>query len=150
MVVFGLVTPGASLTVAGQAVSVGRDGSFQVEVSLSPGANTIEATARGVTGQQISRTIRVSSLELPSQPFILVITQPENQSIVSEPTVPVRGRTAPDAVVTVNGVGVGVDQVGVFSTSVVLDGGPNVIEVVATSRLGEQLSAVIAVIYRPE
>ncbi|MCH8992825.1 MAG: hypothetical protein IIA44_13900 [Acidobacteria bacterium] len=64
-------------------------------------------------------------------------------------TIRVSGRTGTEAVVTVNGVSVLVDEVGIFVADVTLQPGPNLIDVVATDADGRILSTVIAVIYRP-
>jgi hypothetical protein len=51
--------------------------------------------------------------------------------------------------VSVNGVNVPVDVLGIFSTTVRLEPGPNIIEVVATDTDGRVLSSIIALIFRP-
>ena len=148
VVVFGRTSPLARLTIDGDLVAVQADGRFQADVALSTGANRIEVTASAGLGEE-RVVLTVISLALPPQPFFLLITEPEDQTIVSRGTIPVTGRTVPDAVVTVEGVGVPVGELGIFSTSVTLEQGPNIIDVVATGPQGEQLSAVIAVIFRP-
>jgi hypothetical protein len=80
---------------------------------------------------------------------LLVITEPQDQSIVSVRNLRLSGRTGPEAIVSVNGVSVNVDTLGLFSTIVTLEPGPNIIDVVATNDDGRGLSTVIAVIYRP-
>lgn len=150
MVVFGFTATGAFVSVSGGAVSVGSDGSFQEEVALTPGANVIEVIATDVVGNRESRLLAVTYSPIPPQPFLLLIIEPEDQSIVSDGTVTLSGRTGPEAVVTVRGVGVTVDDLGLFSTMLTLNVGPNIIDVLATNTDGRVLSAVIAVIYRPQ
>ena len=150
VVVHGSTSPGATVTINGAAVTVATDGEFRAEVALSPGDNTIEVVAADASGDRKSVVLTVVSLVQPPQPFILVVTEPRDQSIVSEGTIRLSGRTGTDAIVTVQGVGIEVDAVGVFSTTVTLDEGPNVIDVVATDADGRVLSTVIAVIYRPK
>ena len=137
------------VSINGAAVSVASDGEFSAEVALSPGDNTIEIVAVDASGDRKSVVLTVVSMVPLPQPFILVVTEPRDQSIVSEGTIRLSGRTGSDAIVTVEGVGIAVDAVGVFSTTVTLDPGPNVIDVVATDADGRVLSRVIAVIYRP-
>lgn len=149
VVVHGSTSPGAAVTINGAAVSVAADGEFTAEVALSPGDNTIEVVAADASGARESLVLTVVSLVAPPQPFILVITEPRDQSIVSEATIRLSDLTGTDAIVTVQGVGITVDAVGVFSTTIALDQGPNVIDVVATDADGRVLSAVIAIIYRP-
>lgn len=126
-----------------------REGRFQAEVTLSPGENAIEVIATDAIGNHVSKVLTVT-FQVPSpQAFFLLITEPEDQSIVSSRTIPLSGRTAPEAVVSVNGVGIAVDELGLFSTMVTLEEGPNIIDVVSASPSGQVLSAVIAVIFRP-
>ena len=100
-------------------------------------------------GKQEITELNVTSLALPPLPFLLLVTEPEDQSIVSEGVIRVSGRTGPEAVTSVNGVSVSVNELGLFSTLVNLEPGPNIIDVVATNFDGEVLDAVLALIYRP-
>lgn len=136
--------------IEGVAADVGNDGKFQAEVALAPGINTIKIVATDSIGNRESRELAVTSLALPPQPFLLLVTEPEDQSIVSEESVRLSGRTGPEAIASVNGVSLSVDVLGFFSTTVTLEPGPNIIDVVATDTDGRVLSTVIAVIYSPE
>lgn len=149
VVVFGLTSPGASVIVADSPATVDPNGGFRAEAELSPGVNTIEVVASDGAGNEESATIRVTSLALPPQPFLLLITEPQNQSIVTNSNLRLTGRTGPLAIVSVNGVSVEVDPFGTFATVVTLEAGPNIIDVVATNDDGQVLSTVVAVIYRP-
>ena len=149
VVVHGITSPGAEVSINGRVAQVDRDGIFQAEVPLSPGTNAIEVTATDSTGNVKEQVLTVTSLALPPLPFLLLITEPEDQSVVSDSTVRLSGRTGPEAVVSVNGVSVPVDLLGIFSTTVTLEPGPNIIDVVATDTDGRVLSAVIAIIFRP-
>ena len=148
VVVHGATRPGASVDVNAEAVTVGADGRFQAEVPLSSGANVIDVIAMDGLGNQTRKAVAVNSVVLPPQPFYLIVTEPEDQSIVSDETIRVSGRTGPEAVVSVNGVSVPIDEVGIFSTTVTLERGPNVIDVVAANADGEVLGAVVAVVFR--
>jgi glucodextranase-like protein/FecR-like protein len=55
LVVRGLSTPGAVLTIGGQRVVVGADGRFSQTVWLREGAQAIDAVARDVAGRQERR-----------------------------------------------------------------------------------------------
>jgi len=149
VVVHGVTSPGALVHIGGVTAEVGNDGRFQAEVALRPGINIIWIVATDSMGNRESRDLAVTSLALPPQPFLLLVTEPEDQSIVSEQLVRLSGRTGPEAIASVNGVSVSVDELGFFSTTVTLEPGPNIIDVVATDTDGRVLSAVIAVIYRP-
>ena len=150
VVVHGFASPGASVTIDGQAAVVGGDGRFQAEVTLSPGANLIEVVATDTMGSRETRSLTVTSRPPSPQPFFLIITEPEDQGVVRERLISLSGRTGPEAVVSVNRVFISVDEQGIFSTTITLDPGPNIIDVVATDSDGTVLSTVIAVIYRPQ
>ncbi len=149
VVVHGIATPGATVAINGQATAVDREGRFSSETRISPGTNAIEVVATDSKGNRKSSRLTVTSLALPPQPFLLIITEPQDQSIISERNLRLSGRTGPEAIASVNGVSVTVDTLGFFSTTVTLEPGPNIIDVVATNNDGRVLSAVIAVIFRP-
>ena len=149
VVVHGVVSPGAQVTINGNLVSVGQDGGFRGEAALSPGVNDIEVVATDALGNRRTEVLRVTSLALPTLPFLLLITEPVDQSILTSSIVRLSGRTGPEAVLSVNGVSLPVDILGIFSTEVTLEPGPNIIDVVATNNDGQIMSAVIAVIFRP-
>jgi hypothetical protein len=148
-VVHGFATPGATVTVNGQAEKVGGEGRFRAEVSLAPGTNRVEVVATDVTGDREMDILFITYVPPPPQPFFLVVTEPRDQSIVSESPIRLSGRTMPDAVVSVSGVGIPVDDLGAFWTMVTMEPGPNIIDVVATNAEGRVLSTVVALIYRP-
>lgn len=72
------------------------------------------------------------------------------ESVVRGDSVVARGRTSPDALVSINGVIVPVDAEGNFEVMLVLDPGPNLIEVVASDLDGNEMSQVLAVVSLPE
>ena len=149
IVVHGRTVPGATVTIGEVGAVADRDGRFQVEVRLEPGANRIVVVASDDAGRRVSVARSVTFEVQTAGIFFLLVTEPEDQSIVSASRQPVSGRTVPDAIVSVNGVGVNVDAAGSFSANVTLEQGPNLIEVVGTSSDGRVLSAVVAVIFRP-
>ena len=82
--------------------------------------------------------------------FVLHIIEPvAEETLTTNPTLLVSGRTRVDAVVSVNDTFVEPDINGLFSTELTLDDGPNIVEVVASISTGEQLSVVLVVIYEP-
>ena len=84
-----------------------------------------------------------------SQPFFLLITEPEDQSVVSQPNIRVSGSTSQDSTVKVNGVTIKIDGQGNFSTSVTLRPGANTIIVEAVNGTKETLNIPVAVILKP-
>ena len=149
VVVHGVTMPGVQLEIDGVAVEVEPDGRFQSEVLLDPGTNAVRVVATDSDGNDRTIVLNVTSLALPPQPFLLIITEPQDQSIVFEKSIRISGRTGPDAIASINGVSVSVDELGFFFTAVTLEPGPNIIDVVATNNDGRELSTVIAIIYRP-
>ena len=81
--------------------------------------------------------------------FFLKVTEPKDESIVTTSVIPVSGTTSPDAVVSVNGEVVEIDEQGNFTTVVTLEEGPNTIEVIASDFEGNKESTVLAIIYIP-
>ena len=146
VVVHGTTRPGASVQVNGIAARLDGDGRFRAEVNLFPGFNFLSVVAADQAG---NREIEVITVVLPPQPFVLEITEPKDQSVVSQRQVKVAGRTGSQATATVNGRPVVVDQLGVFLTRVSLETGPNVIEIIANNSDGQELTTIIALIYRP-
>ena len=149
VVVHGLTLVGGLVSVNGVVADVDEEGSFRIVVALEPGENVIEIVARDSSGNRREEKLTVTSLVLPAQPFFLLITQPETQSIVPQKNIVLAGRTSSGSIVSVNGVSVSVDPLGIFSSTITLGEGPNIIDVLATSNEGDVLSSIIAVIYRP-
>ncbi len=85
----------------------------------------------------------------PKPEFFLTVTQPADNSIINADKVEVRGRTSPGAVVSVNDELVEVDGEGNFTMMVVLEEGPNIIEVIASDLEGNEESRILAIIYVP-
>ena len=85
---------------------------------------------------------------LPEELF-LEITEPLDESIVSEAVIFVRGQTTPDAVISIDGQSVEVDVQGEFVAEVSLEPGPNILEIVASDLAGSQESILLSVIFIP-
>ena len=77
------------------------------------------------------------------------ITNLPKESVVRTDTVSLSGITTADAVVSVNGVLVDVEGDGSFNTAVPLQGGLNLIEVVASDFQGNRVSSVLTIIFLP-
>ena len=146
VVVYGVTEPGARVFVSGTETEVDAQGGFREVIPLQQDSNIVEIVAMNEDGLQTAVSRRVTALALP---FLLLITEPESQSIVSSPTLPLSGRTGPNAVVSINARSVPVDRFGYFSASILLEEGPNFIDVVATNDDGRTLSQIVAVIFRP-
>ena len=77
----------------------------------------------------------------------LTVTEPQDETTVYTSDIVVKGQTNSDAVVSVDGVTIEVDAEGNFSTTVTLEEGPNLIEVLASDFEGNEGSVVLTVIY---
>lgn len=73
---------------------------------------------------------------LPENPLPLTVISPQDTSVVSSPTLSLRGQTAPGADVAVNDLDLKADANGNFSTTLTLDEGENYILIVASSENG--------------
>ena len=73
-----------------------------------------------------------------------------DETVVRSETVLLRGRTAVDAVISVNGVIVEVQSDGTFELTLALDPGPNLVEIVASDLDGNSVSSSLAIISIPE
>ncbi len=146
VVVHGRTNPGIAISVNGQPARVDAEGRFFTELPLPEGPNEISVAAINSLGSLRIKVIRIT-LE-PPQSFFLFVTEPANQTVVNSRNVRLAGRTGLGALVSVNGVSIGVDGQGIFSTTLTLDPGPNIIDVLSTSPDGQVLSAILAIIYR--
>ena len=81
--------------------------------------------------------------------FLQLLNPAEEEVITESPSIEVVGRTRIDAVVTVNDSVVEPDGDGRFASTVQLEEGPNIIEVVTSVASGEQIDLVLVVIYIP-
>jgi hypothetical protein len=73
-----------------------------------------------------------------------------DENVVYGSIMVLRGRTLPDAILSINGVIVEVDADGRFEREIRLDPGlPSVIEIVASDLTGNQMSAILSVVSLP-
>ena len=148
VVIEGITSLGASVSVRGRAVAAGEEGRFRLFVPLAPGVNNLDIFAISPGGQRQGKTLTVTYL--PLEPFFLTITQPDEQErLVTQPTIRLWGRTAWDASVAVNGISIPIDQLGIFSTTISLQPGPNIIRVDATSVGGDVLRETLEITFEP-
>ena len=90
----------------------------------------------------------------PSQPpaigntqLTLTVTEPPDNSIVNTDTIEIKGVTSPGAVISANTEFDMADDLGNFDISVVLDEGPNIIEIVASDSSGNEESLTLTISY---
>jgi len=88
---------------------------------------------------------------LPAPGLTLTISEPQDEAVVKENLIRVIGRTAPDAVVSVNGHIIrAINEGGDFTAVISLAEGPNLVEVIATDYQGNEVNQMLTVIYAPQ
>lgn len=147
VVVHGKTTPGSLISINGQGATVDTEGRFQANLTLAFGPNEIRVAAISPEGALTTSVVRVTA-DIP-RPFFLVVSEPEDQTVVNTRNIRVIGRTIREAQVRVKGVAIPVDDQGSFATTITLDTGTNIVEVLSTSPEGQTLRTVVAVIFRP-
>ncbi len=142
------ITSGTNVKVNGVPVAVAADGSFQHDLPLAEGLNMVEVVASVPWGQTASQQLGVFSISsIAGLPFSLFY--PPDGLTVTQPQVTVLGATSLDAIVGVNDTPVDVNALGIFSTTVDLVEGPNMVEVVATDIVGNIRFQNVAIFYTP-
>ena len=142
------ITSGSEIGINGLPVEVLEDGTFQRDLTLIDGVNLIEVMATGLGGQATSRQLVVFYVS-PTAGLPFTLLYPPDGLTVSQPEVNVLGVTTLDAIVGVNQIPVEVNSLGVFSASVALEEGANLVEVVATNIQGNIRFQTVAVFYTP-
>ena len=118
-------------------------------VPMACTSSTPAATSPPVKTPSPSGTIVITTTPIAGT-LSLTISQPQNESVVSESLLTVSGQTAPDAVLSINGDMVpAIDANGNFTAVVSLVEGPNVIDAIATDYSGNQASQELVIIYTP-
>ena len=117
----------------------------------APAAKPVPPPAVAEPQQPAVAAVEPSAPEQPTLPesLFLEILEPADETVVTDSTLVVVGRTTPDAVVSVAEQTVDVNAEGDFVALVTLDSGPNVIEVAASDLSGTQETSLLAVIYLP-
>jgi len=154
---FLLVAVAASVLMLVAACSGGEVSSTPTQTSMptsQPAATATSSPQPIATNQlQPTTTSQPPSAATPTSPapgLTLNISEPKDETVVTDSLLKVAGRTAPDAVVSVNGAIVKtIDANGNFATVVPLVEGPNLVEVIASDYQNNQQSQTLTVIYAP-
>jgi hypothetical protein len=129
--------------VAGHAVTVHPDGTFQVQVSLAEGSNAIALQAFDLAGNETDQTLTLVRFSLPE----VAITSPADLSYIAATTVTVSGTVSdPAATVSVNGQPATVAGGTFMATGVPLLEGGNILTVTAANAAGHVNTATINVV----
>ncbi len=86
---------------------------------------------------------------VPGSPIWLRIITPIDQAVVNTPQIEVAGEAPAGAVISIDDQILIVGADSRFSAMVTLDEGPNLIEIVASDVMGNELTMEIVVIYEP-
>ena len=84
-----------------------------------------------------------------SEPLALSVLTPVDETVATTPQIEVTGTTSPGAVVTVNDEILIAGEDGSFTTLVVLEEGPNLIEILASNEAGNEAYVQLVVTYQP-
>ena len=142
------ITSGDEIGINGIPVEVFEDWTYLHDLTLSDGVNLLEVTASAPGGRTTSRQLVVFYVS-PTAGLPFTLLYPPDGLTVSQPEVNVLGVTTLDAIVGVNQIPVEVNSFGVFSASVALEEGANLVEVVATNIQGNIRFQTVAVFYTP-
>jgi len=82
-------------------------------------------------------------------PLALQVTSPQDGTVVNINQIQVTGAASPGDVVTVNDNIILIGADGKFQTTISLDEGPNLIEILASNDSGDETSIELTVIYAP-
>ena len=115
----------------------------------TPTSAAAAATGTPVQGETPSPTPEQAEQDVTGALFLQIASPATADVSVSQSSIEVAGFTTVDALVSINDTVVEVDGDGRFATSVSLEVGPNVVEVVASNADGEQYDEVLLVIYEP-
>lgn len=125
------------------------DGSFRFEETITPGEIVIKAKA--IEDKNESEFSNIISTAFKDAPPSLAISSPsDGQSFPKdEKSAEVTGTTGQDVRITVNGFWAITDSAGNFSYTLPLQGGENMIKIVATDTAGNKSEKEIKVTYNP-
>jgi len=79
--------------------------------------------------------------------FILNIIEPADNSVVEARELEIKGHTIPGATVSINGDLTVADSDGLFGITIILEEGPNIIEIIASDDEGNEARTSLAVAF---
>jgi len=146
--VLGNTKIGAVATINGAPVEIEADGSFQRDLALEVGLNTINVVVTDRLGRTESRNVAVFVVPTAA-PLPFNVFYPWDGIEVRQRDIPVLGVSRPDAVVAVNGVLMEVNALGIYSGILTLDDDATLVEILATDIDGDVRFETIVVFYTP-
>jgi len=121
----------------------GQAGGTESIATQAPGSAPIQSPAAGPATPTFARPPG------GGRPETLQILSPRDGDLVNSPQVTVVGTTSPDSVVTVNDDIIVVGADGRFESTISLEQGPNVIEIVASDLEGNEATLELSINYQP-
>ena len=100
----------------------------------------------GCAHSALQNSNTLTSQEMPTELY-LAVTYPSDGSIIASDKIEVKGRTAPEAVVSVNEEIAVADAQGIFAVTVPLEEGFNILEIVASDSMGNEARTNLIVAY---
>ena len=144
----GVTEVDAVVAINGVPVDLGEDGSFQGDIPLEEGANSIEVSSAHISGAEMTQYLVVFFSPPSSGPSLDVLFPPDGYQSTS-PALQVVGATNLGAVAAVNGDLVDTNEMGIFSATVTLTEGANVIDIQTADVEDQSQLASIVVFYNP-
>jgi flagellar hook assembly protein FlgD len=142
--VSGVAPSAASITVNNQAATLRDDGSFNREVILQEGDNTLRIA---VTDDVGNITTQERIVHLKTTPPEISLNM-EDGTVLNQSTVQLTGRTEPGSTVLINDQVVPVSTLGEFQTAINLVNGSNTIQVAARDIAGNTSTLQRRVVFR--
>ncbi len=130
--VAGTAPAGTTIKVNGQSAPVNAEGLFEYDVILEQGDNTLAIEATDDVGNVATQEIIVH--QKTAAPLLELNVQ--DNATFQQNEVQVIGKTEPGAIVTIGGQLVNVSSLGEFQTTVNLQNGQNLLQVVAQDQAG--------------
>ena len=134
-----------SLTVNGKEIPINTDGTFDYDLMLAEGQNTISVTATDAAGN--SATTEISVRRDSTAPSLSLEAIPDT---VSTKQITISGNAESGSKVFVNGKQVITSSNGEFSTQVSLSTGSNLISISAVDAAGNSAEHSFSVVYQPD
>lgn len=121
-----------------------------VSRASEPASQPAPAQAANSTPESIPPTaVPVESLPETNTPLTLSVLQPPDETVVDTPEIDVIGTAPPDTVITVNDEILLVGPEQRFEVTILLEEGPNLIEIVASDTNGNETSQLLTIFYEP-
>jgi hypothetical protein len=159
----GQTAPEATVSVNDQINTADTNGNFSIPLKLADGPNFLDISAIDNNGNrgEMMLMVNVDSSQASSTPGLsgssgenagfspgtipLIVIAPADGATLNTDNIAVKGQTAPEAGVSVNGQVDIADEQGNFSIAISLGNGLNIINVAASDENGNQVEVILMV-----